>query len=67
MVRQPVDSSNIRSVGWENGTLEVEFNSGRVYEYPGVTEAEYREFMGAPSKGAYFAANIRNRVNTRKA
>lgn len=36
MNRLPVVSSNIASVGWEDGTLEVEFNHGAVYQYEHV-------------------------------
>ena len=38
MIRQPVSSSNIRSIGYdsESNTLEIEFHSGGVYQYFGV-------------------------------
>lgn len=32
----PVSSSNIASIGYENGTLYVAFNHGGVYAYSGV-------------------------------
>jgi hypothetical protein len=33
MERMPVDSEALRSVGYEGGTLEIEFSSGSVYQY----------------------------------
>lgn len=52
MQRQYVSSSRMRSVGWENNTLEIEFPDGAVYQYHGVTESEYREFMSSSSLGS---------------
>ncbi len=51
MLRYSVSSSRISSVGWENNTLEVEFHNGAVYQYYGVTQSEYDNFMNAPSLG----------------
>lgn len=56
----PVTSSNISSIGYENGTLYVKFNSGGLYTYSGVPESEYRALMSAPSHGKYLAAYIKN-------
>ena len=52
MIRTPVISSRIRSVGWENNTLEVEFKDGAVYQYHGVTKSEYNDFINSPSLGS---------------
>lgn len=52
MQRQYVSSSRIRSVGWENNTLEVEFKDGAVYQYHGVTKSEYHAFMNSSSLGS---------------
>lgn len=56
MNRTPVRSSNISSVGYDpaSRTLEVEFNSGGVYQYSGVPETIYQGFTRAASKGSYF-------------
>ena len=51
MYRRPVSSSRMSSVGWENGTLEIEFNDGAVYQYYHVSEQEYHNFMRSPSLG----------------
>ena len=63
MMRQPVSSSNLQSVGYDpnSQTLEVEFNSGSIYQYTGVPESVYQGLMGAASHGSYLAQNIRDR------
>lgn len=62
MNRQSVSSSNIASVGYDetSQTLEIEFNSGGIYEYYNVSETVYQELLNAPSVGSYFAYRIRN-------
>lgn len=52
MKRQPVSSSRISSVGWENDTMEVEFPDGAVYQYYNVSYDEYLSFMNSPSLGS---------------
>lgn len=61
MNRDPVSSSNLQSVGYDEAsqTLEVEFKDGVVYQYFDVSSAEHAGLVGAPSVGSYFAANIR--------
>ena len=61
MERLQVVSSNIRSVGYDPGssTLEVEFNSGSIYQYLNVAKDEYEGLMSASSKGRYFNTNIK--------
>ncbi len=60
--RQPVTSSNLKSVGYDraNRVLEIEFQNGRVYRYRGVPPEEYEELLKAPSLGRYFIATIRD-------
>lgn len=62
MNRIPVNSSNLASVGFDSNsnTLEIEFNSGSIYQYFNVPESEYRNLMNATSHGKYFSANIKN-------
>ncbi|MDL1968714.1 MAG: KTSC domain-containing protein [Deltaproteobacteria bacterium] len=61
MDRQPVSSSNIASIGYDNDTevLEVEFLSGSVYEYRNVPSVVYEQLMSAASHGSYFNREIR--------
>ncbi len=55
----PVSSSNIASIGYENGTLYVSFNRGGLYAYSGVPEAVYRGLMSASSHGSYLASHVK--------
>lgn len=61
MNREPVSSSNLRSVGYDasSSTLEVEFHHGGIYQYYGVPESVYRAMMSADSVGSYFSRNIK--------
>lgn len=59
MVRYPVSSSKLKSVGYENGILEVEFHSGGIYQYYGVPASVYNALMNASSKGGYLATMVK--------
>ena len=61
MIRAEIDSTNLKSVGYDvqTSTLEIEFASGTIYQYFDVPEAVHIEFMGAASKGQFFAAQIK--------
>lgn len=52
MNRQPVSSSRISSVGWENNILEIQFKNGTICQYHNVSETEYRNFIASPSLGS---------------
>lgn len=55
-----VYSSNIRSIGYENGILYVRFIRGGLYSYSGVPLNEFNALMNASSKGSYFAHHIKS-------
>lgn len=61
MKRTPVDSSNISSIGYDEGsnTLEIEFHGGTVYQYFDVPLNVYDGIMEAGSKGQYLAQHIK--------
>ncbi len=63
MIKQHVQSSDLRSVGYDpvNSVLEIEFNSGGVYQYFNVPASVYQALMSASSHGTYFHANIKDR------
>lgn len=66
MKRIPIASSNIRSIGFENGEMHVEFANGRVYSYTGArVEEHYRAIMRAASAGSYLASHIRTDPSTK--
>lgn len=61
MNRKPVVSSNIKSIGFEDGAMEIEFASNRVYRYTGPkVKVHYEGLMAAPSVGKYFGAHVRS-------
>jgi len=55
MDREPVESSNIESIGYDVGSriLEVEFKNGGIYQYKGILQEVYKELMEADSFGSY--------------
>lgn len=62
MNREAVASSTIIAIGYDepSETLEVEFNSGAVYQYYNVTKAIFDQLMQAASKGQFLAYQIKN-------
>lgn len=45
MTRQPVVSSRVNSIGHENNVMEVEFNTGAVWQYSPVSAERHAEIM----------------------
>ena len=66
--RDPVRSSNLRSVGYDRWArrLEIEFRGGRIYAYFDVPEYIHSQLMGASSKGRFFHYNIKGRYRYRR-
>ncbi len=66
--RIPVDSSNLASVGFDpfSNLLEIEFRSGRIYQYFNVPVSIHAGLMTANSHGTYFARYIRGRYRFRR-
>ena len=62
----PVRSSNVAAVGYEDGTLYVEFHSGATYAYEGVGEAAYQDLLTDPSPGSYLNRHIKARYSARR-
>jgi hypothetical protein len=61
MKRQPVKSTNVKSVGYdaEEKVLEVEFRSGGVYQYAGVQPEMYADLLEAESIGRFVSQVVR--------
>jgi len=57
----PVQSSNIRAIGYDadSRTLQIDFKSGGRYQYPAVEPATHVALMASPSKGSFFSRNMR--------
>ncbi|MEU8224927.1 KTSC domain-containing protein [Kribbella sp. NPDC048915] len=66
MRRHPVNSSSVRSVGWAEGTLEVEYVSGDTYQYFDVPQPEFAALMAAPSIGTYVNRHIKPYYDVRE-
>ncbi|MEG4632771.1 KTSC domain-containing protein [Microcoleus sp. AR_TQ3_B6] len=60
MKLQPVESSMIKAVGYDETTsnLEVVFNSGKTYLYSEVPNNVYLELMDSDSKGSYMRSCV---------
>ncbi|OGI29987.1 MAG: hypothetical protein A2287_04355 [Candidatus Melainabacteria bacterium RIFOXYA12_FULL_32_12] len=60
MNRTSVNSSNIRSIGYEGMILEIEFHNNTVYQYFHIPEIIYKNLMAATdSHGQYFDEHIK--------
>jgi hypothetical protein len=66
--RIPVESSNLKSVGYDEKTrvLEIEFHHGGIYRYYDVPADTHSALMKAESKGKYFQSHIRNKFRFEK-
>lgn len=65
MNRTIIESSMIRSIGYDadNSTLEIEFNSGAIWQYFDFPESIWYEFEGADSQGKFFHREIKNQYS----
>ena len=63
MERKALASKAVLSVGYDDATLvlEIEFNSGRVYQYADVPRGVYEWLLRTPSKGGYVARMVNDR------
>lgn len=61
-----VKSSNIYSINYDNNKLQIKFLKGGVYEYYGVPENLFNEFMNASSKGKFARKYIYNNYRFKK-
>jgi len=61
--RVHLDSEALSSVGYDPAShvLEIEFPSGRVYQYFDVPRHEVERMLRADSRGAYFGERVRDR------
>lgn len=68
MERKKLNSTQIRSVGYDPGsqTLEVEFSSGSIIQYARVSSELHRRFLAAPSPGSWFRDNIEEAFTGRR-
>ena len=60
IILYPVESGVMSHVGFDEPTrtLSILFHTGKRYEYDGVPEQVFKDFMDAPSKGRFFNDHI---------
>ena len=60
MERKRVNASNIRSIGYDGAqqVLEIEFTSGSIVQYGGVSSEVHRRFVNSPSPASFFQDQI---------
>lgn len=68
MDMKPVNSSNVKEVGYDPATktLAISFHSGGTYHYADVSPEKHAEMMAAKSIGGHFHKNIRDKHVTTK-
>jgi hypothetical protein len=68
MQRTDVSSKLIRSIGYDAALqlLELEFASGKVYQYLEVPESAHTDLLNAPSIGTFFNSAVRDTFSHRR-
>jgi len=66
--RQPVKSRILRSVGYDDSTkiLEIEFQTGLVYQYLAVPPKIFADLMHSGEIGKYFSEKVRPKFQTKQ-
>jgi hypothetical protein len=65
MDKHEVESSVIGAIGYSR-VLQIQFESGRVYQYYDVPQDVYDGMLSAESKGRYFNQHIRGKFKYRE-
>lgn len=68
MTRTPVQSSQIKSVGYNasSAVLEIEFSDGSVFQYQGVPLSVYELLMDSESAGSTFHKIVKGKFGHKK-
>ena len=66
MERNKVSSTNIKSIGYDNGILEIEFINETIFTYNNVPKIKYMELIKSYSKGSFLAKEIKGKFSYRK-
>lgn len=48
---QPVNSSRMKAVGWNNEIMYIQFNDGSIYAYLNTSKNQYLSFISSASLG----------------
>jgi len=64
----PIASTMANAIGYspENEVLQIEFNSGAVYEYSDIDEGTWEDLYTSDAVGRYFNQNIKGRYQSRR-
>lgn len=64
----PVQSSNIRAVGYDPATreMQVQFLGGAIYSHTDITPLKHAEFIAAKSKGGHYNETFRGKNGYKK-
>lgn len=60
-VHMPVSSSNIESVGYHEGRLQVRMTYGHTYQYENVPADVHQAMMKSDSVGSFIHEHLKNR------
>jgi len=68
MERKKVNSSQIRSVGYDSAAqmLEVELTDGTIWQYSKVPSEVHRRFMAAPTMISFYRDSIEDDYSRRR-
>lgn len=68
MDRKRVNSSRIRSIGYDEKsmTLEIEMSNGQVFQYSRVYPEVHRRFLAAPNPTAFYDDKIAEEYTARR-
>ncbi|NJN11240.1 MAG: KTSC domain-containing protein [Richelia sp. RM2_1_2] len=64
----PIASTMANAIGYdsENEVLQIEFNSGAVYEYSDIDEDTWEDLYTSDAVGRYFNQNIKGRYQSQR-
>lgn len=62
---EPVKSKAFAAFGYDNGTLALMWHSGHIHHYQ-IDDKTWQAFQAAPSKGSFFAHEMRNHFKGEK-
>ena len=67
MHRDQLQSSNLKSVGYDQDELilEIEFEDGEIHQYIDVPQETYQALVASESQGSYYTHYIRGRYEYR--
>ena len=68
MERRKVNSSKIRSVGYDERArvLEVEHSDGSIFQYSGVSHELYRRLIAAPTIASFYQDRVEEEFSRKR-